>query len=400
MKILTKTLLATALTCTLLPMIVQASDRVVVLSDAMPEAKARMVLTQAKRLMAAMTPGDTLTFVNGRTTEQVAGFALPSGAAGEEILASKRKSAKFFGPSLKTVQDYIVATAQTVKTLDEDDVPLQVNLPGMLQSLTLKSDQKPDVVFFGTMRYHDNKKMPGYSMAHSFPNDAHFSHSPSSTPYGAAGMGGVLAGTHVHFCHMDTEDLKEIHRLGLERATGLLVQGYGATFATSASSVSGCVDHALAGKVDKTKTYIADKTQKVMVNYDVNLTGRVPTVREQEQNDLFSKLKLSDEDKETLWSGMQKKQVVLAEVKLYDTQATDGDVIALVSGKVRFTVALTKTKKTVIVPITNGSLKIVGVRDGQGGITVGVQTKHGDELISPVMRVGETIELPFVKLST
>jgi hypothetical protein len=398
MKTLLNTLAATALSFTLTPFAADAADRVVILSDAMPVETARNVLTQSKRVLAGMAPGETVTFIDGPSGTTVAKVSVPAGDEGAEILKSKRKIAKLFGKTVQDITDHAVASTKTFETLADDQLPLQVNLPAVLHALTLFASDKPDVVVFGSLRF-DDPRMPDYSMEHSFPNDAHVFQSPSVTPFGAAGREDTLTGTRVHFCDLDQGYHKDMQQLGLERATGLLIQGHGATLATYSQMVGDCVDSALAGKVDPTKTFVADSTQTQMLNYDVTQTGQIPGTSAVEQQALFNEMSLPPQQKDELAFLMQQNQVVLAEVFLHDTDANDGDVVALVSGSVRINVALTKVPQRVIVPITNGALRMLGVRDGNGGITVGVRTSTDDTLVSPVMRVGEVVELSFLPIS-
>lgn len=244
-------------------------------------------------------------------------------------------------------------------------------------------------------RDHD-PRLPAYSMAHSFPNDAHVFYTPSETPFGAAGREGQLDGTRIHFCDLDQGYVKEMQRLGLERATGLLIQGYGATLANATSDVEQCVRSGLSGAVDATKTYSPDQGDRTVRIYNALQTGQMPMSSAQQQNALLGRLDLSADQKTELGTLMSQKRVTLAEVYLYDTASSDGDVVALVSGKVRYDIPLTHKQTRVIVPITDGKLMMQGVRDGGGGITVGVRTEDGEEITSPVMKVGQIVEVPFL----
>lgn len=397
MKTLTNTLTASIIALSAATSCAFAKDRIVILSNAMPEAEARVVLQQSKRILAAMKPGDSVTFLNGPTGKYIASVDLPDGEEGAAILASRGKMNKTFGDPVKRVQDFIVEGATTAAALPADKPPFQVNLPGALHALTQYAPQEPDVIFFGTLRYQDDRN-PQYSMVHSFPNDAHRLFSPTITPFGTQGRDGTLNGTRVHFCDLDQGYYKPMQQLGLERATALAVQGHGAVFANYTQSITDCVDSALDSWVNPAKAVTADETQTEMINYDVTQTGQVPTTTAQEQLDLLDRLDLPQNDADAMLQRIQDNTVQLAEVWIYDTKATDGDVVDIVSGSFRHRVHLTKTRQQVIVPITDGALQMVGVRDGTGGITVGVRTKDDEEIISPVMRVGETINLPFINM--
>jgi hypothetical protein len=291
-----------------------------------------------------------------------------------------------------------VNAAKAADALPDDAVPMQVNLSGVLHSLTQYAPSKPDVIFFGTLRHHDDRN-PEYSMVHAFPNDAHHLYPPSTSPFGAAGRMGTLEDTRVHFCDLDQGYLKPMQQLGLERATALAVQGHGAVFANYTQNIEGCVESALDSWVNPSKTVEADPAQTQMMIYDVTQTGQLPTTTSQEQLDLLSQMDLPQDEFTYIRSRIDEGIVQLATVLLFDTQATDGDVVDIVSGTYRKRVYLTKTQQRLVVPITNNALYMSGVRDGGGGITVGVRTSENEELISPVMRVGETVELTFHNLS-
>ncbi|WP_424973220.1 hypothetical protein [Dinoroseobacter sp. S76] len=365
----------------------------------MPKEAAKTVLSQSKRLMAAMEPGDSLIFLNGPAGDQIASLDLPEGDEGQEILSSKRKLGKFVKGPLTQVQGFIVEAAKRAEGLGPDQVPMQVNLPGVLHGLSIHAQDTPSVFVFGTMRYQ-GPGWPNYSMAHSFPNDAHVNHRPDQTPFGAQGREDYLTGTKVNFCDLDQGYVKDIQRLGLERATGLMIEGYGATVANLTQDIKQCVTSGLEGAVDKTKSFVADPSAKDLIVYDANQTAKAPSTSSQEQTDLLNRIGLAEDDKAIMKDLMGQNRVVLAEVYLYDTGATDGDVVALLSGPLSFEVRLKRQKQQVIVPITDGVLKLKGVRDGGGGITVGVKTKENDTVVSPVMRVGQVINLPFLKLSS
>src|SRR5262249_20492609 len=85
-------------------------------------------------------------------------------------------------------------------------------------------------------------------------------------------------------------------------------------------------------------------------------------------------------------------------VRLYDTCVEDGDVVTLrlSSGVEIGPVPLTNAGTTVSFPVVGGqapNVTVIGIKDGTGGITVGVQTSGG-MWYSGVMQPGDTETMP------
>lgn len=83
----------------------------------------------------------------------------------------------------------------------------------------------------------------------------------------------------------------------------------------------------------------------------------------------------------------------LVELTLWDSHAPDGDVVRIVSAGYSRDVMLQKQPVVVAVPVQGSSIQIVGVRDGGGGITLGVQGSS-TPMMMPIMSEGQTISLP------
>src|SRR5262249_18146340 len=85
-------------------------------------------------------------------------------------------------------------------------------------------------------------------------------------------------------------------------------------------------------------------------------------------------------------------------IRLYDTCVEDGDVVTLrlSSGVEIGPVPLTNAGTTVSFPVVGGqapNVTVIGIKDGTGGITVGVQTSGG-MWYSGVMQPGDTETMP------
>lgn len=84
----------------------------------------------------------------------------------------------------------------------------------------------------------------------------------------------------------------------------------------------------------------------------------------------------------------------LVNIVLWDFAAPDGDVVRISSAGYEIEVPLVNAPTTIAVP-TDGShsIKLAGVHDGGGGITVGIQSGAG-KVFLPVLGEGEVLTLP------
>ena len=87
----------------------------------------------------------------------------------------------------------------------------------------------------------------------------------------------------------------------------------------------------------------------------------------------------------------------LVELTLWDTHAADGDVVVVAAGGYSRQTVLSKEPQTLFVPARDGEpISITGLRDGGGGITLGVRgAQH--TLLMPIMSEGQTLVLPFAR---
>jgi hypothetical protein len=87
----------------------------------------------------------------------------------------------------------------------------------------------------------------------------------------------------------------------------------------------------------------------------------------------------------------------LVEIMLWDTHAPDGDVVTVESGGYAREVVLAKQPQTLVIPVdATASLKITGVRDGGGGITLGVGGPK-QKVLMPILSEGQTLLLPLAR---
>lgn len=90
----------------------------------------------------------------------------------------------------------------------------------------------------------------------------------------------------------------------------------------------------------------------------------------------------------------QPQRVQLVWVRLWDTDAQDGDVVRIDSGGYTRTVSLTKHGDTFAVPVTaDGLIRVTGIKDGDGGgITVGLASGTS-QAVFPIMSEGQVLSL-------
>jgi hypothetical protein len=93
----------------------------------------------------------------------------------------------------------------------------------------------------------------------------------------------------------------------------------------------------------------------------------------------------------------KKAPLRLASISVWDTHAVDGDVVAIVSAGYRREVVLTKAGETIAFPVDQAAtVEIVGIRDGGGGITLGIRGPS-QEILMPIMSEGQTLSLPLAR---
>lgn len=84
----------------------------------------------------------------------------------------------------------------------------------------------------------------------------------------------------------------------------------------------------------------------------------------------------------------------LAQIVLWDFAAQDGDVVHIASAGYEIDVPLTNEPRAVAIPVdASRTIKLSGVRDGGGGITVGIQSGAG-KVSLPVISPGQVLALP------
>jgi hypothetical protein len=84
----------------------------------------------------------------------------------------------------------------------------------------------------------------------------------------------------------------------------------------------------------------------------------------------------------------------LIQLTVWDTHRQDGDVAAFSTGGFRIDVPLTKAPQLITIPVdASNAVRVSGVRDGGGGITLGIRGSAGAVLM-PIMSEGQELILP------
>lgn len=100
-----------------------------------------------------------------------------------------------------------------------------------------------------------------------------------------------------------------------------------------------------------------------------------------DQATVYADQTLSDpQQKQTLQAQLRAKSVDLVAVGFFDDCAVDGDVVAVHAGAVNVIVPLTHKVQYVLIPVPKGGtteVDISGIKDGTGGITLGMVTPNG-----------------------
>lgn len=120
---------------------------------------------------------------------------------------------------------------------------------------------------------------------------------------------------------------------------------------------------------------------------------RLQAVAATERQAAIQSMALPDADAAALEKDVSQGQARLVYITLWDDVVEDGDVVEIIGGGFSKTVALTKARQRIAVPLpSSNTIQMRGVRDGGGGITVAAETERG-HLAIPVMAPGQTLSI-------
>jgi hypothetical protein len=109
---------------------------------------------------------------------------------------------------------------------------------------------------------------------------------------------------------------------------------------------------------------------------------------------VLAQLNMPEADKERLAEQLADRRVRLAAVTLWDTVEEDGDVVEVSAAGFTQRLVIRHKPATFFLPVQmGGSVSIRAVRDGGGGVTLGVATIVGPVPLPP-LAVGQVVEIP------
>ena len=120
----------------------------------------------------------------------------------------------------------------------------------------------------------------------------------------------------------------------------------------------------------------------------------LPSVTTEERDRALASLDLTDVEKAALKSDVEDGRRRLVWLTLWDTHAEDGDVVLVSSEGLQQIVPIVHGKTRVAIPApSTGVVNVTGVKDGGGGITIGVLSGSSRVRV-PIMREGQVIGIP------
>lgn len=113
-----------------------------------------------------------------------------------------------------------------------------------------------------------------------------------------------------------------------------------------------------------------------------------------QRESLKQALHASQENRTSPTTGENLEELTLAWITLWDSHAQDGDVVRVSSAGYQIDVPLLKKPTRVAISVDKSRrVKITGIKDGGGGITLGVM--NGDTTTAmPLLTTGQTMDIP------
>ena len=183
------------------------------------------------------------------------------------------------------------------------------------------------------------------------------------------------------------------------RKRGRGVMGLVAAVAVAAAIGAGAFfglqgDSADAG-VDQIST---QESQTLQREYTAMLASggiEVDMVGADEVDQAIESMPVSDQQRTEVYQKVQSGHMRLAWLTLWDTHAQDGDVLRFESdASLPIEVTALNAPTTLAIPFpATGTVKVTGVVDGGGGITIGLKSGAA-QIVWPTMQPGDTLTLP------
>lgn len=121
----------------------------------------------------------------------------------------------------------------------------------------------------------------------------------------------------------------------------------------------------------------------------------VDMVGADEVDQAIESMPVSDQQRTEVYQKVQSGHMRLAWLTLWDTHAQDGDVLRFESdASLPIEVMALNAPTTLAIPFpATGTVKVTGVVDGGGGITIGLKSGAA-QIVWPTMQPGDTLTLP------
>ena len=140
------------------------------------------------------------------------------------------------------------------------------------------------------------------------------------------------------------------------------------------------------------------ESQTLQTQYAAMLASggiEVDMVGADEVDQAIASMPVSDEQRAEVHEKVQSGQMRLAWLTLWDTHAQDGDILRFESdAALPVEVMALNAPTTLAIPFpASGTVKVTGVVDGGGGITIALKS-GATQIAWPTMQPGDTLNLP------
>ncbi|GHU29565.1 hypothetical protein AGMMS50256_14730 [Betaproteobacteria bacterium] len=131
-------------------------------------------------------------------------------------------------------------------------------------------------------------------------------------------------------------------------------------------------------------------------SWDAASAARIslPAVKKEEQKEALAQMPIAEKDKQVLQAELDTGKTSLVWLTVWDNMAEDGDIISLRSDGLTLTVPILLKPQRIAMPRpASGVINLTGVKDGGGGITLGLMSGNDQVLMRP-LSVGERVGIP------
>jgi len=354
------------------------------------EAGISATYAQVAARLGEIEPGERIQVVANPDFTQV--FDVSAPADMPDHPAWKRQ---FLAEATAKLQSYARAAYQSGLG-DGATPPNQVGLQEIIAVLPRRASSDVEVVVIGSPRDHRENDQANSTLTR-VPNDAFLDLPGHASSFGTGALEGSLNGLRVHVCVIDSGFVDPRQSNLLARYTSLRLGIMGGELATWSVDLDECLSRAKAGRQDGMPTHMRDANATKPTFLSVDNATATPTEDIRSQSALLAEMALPTSVKGTMASKIAAGSLRLVAVKLWDTDGEDGDAVLIKTDDAAIEVKLVNKRQRVVLPVENGNMTMIGLKDGAGGITVGIETDDGKESMTPRMDIGETVIIPFFR---